>query len=169
MVDDAHAPVPAGTAGHLLVKGPTTSPFYWNRPEQSRATMQGAWLRTGDMVTEDADGFFVFAGRSDDMLKVSGMWVSPAEVEALLTAHPAVVEAGVVGAANTDGLMTVRAFVVLKDGWKASDDVAAALIEFVRKRGAAYKAPSAIEFVDDLPKTATGKVQRFRLRAADRA
>jgi acyl-coenzyme A synthetase/AMP-(fatty) acid ligase len=152
--------------GHLLVKGPTTASSYWNRPEHTRATMQNAWLRTGDMVCEDAEGFFAFAGRSDDMLKVAGMWVSPAEIEAQLTAHPAVLEAGVVAGANADGLTSPRAFVVLKDGWKASHDLAATLIEFVRTRTAPYKAPAAVEFVDDLPKTATGKVQRFRLRTA---
>jgi benzoate-CoA ligase len=129
--------------------------------------MQGAWLRTGDMVCAQADGFFTFAGRSDDMLKVAGMWVSPAEVEAQLAAHPAVLEAGVVGTATADGLTRPRAFVVLKDGWKGSDDLAATIVEFVRKRAAPYKAPVSVEFVDDLPKTATGKVQRFRLRAAD--
>ena len=169
VVDDAGAPVPPGTVGHLLVSGPTTSPYYWNRVERTRATMQGAWLRTGDMFCEDADGFFVFAGRSDDMLKVSGMWVSPAEVEAQLAAHPAVLEAGVVAARDIDGLTRARAFVVLKAGWTASSDLAATLTEFVRRRGAGHKAPAFVEFVDDLPKTATGKVQRFRLRASEPA
>ncbi len=169
LVDDADVPVSPGTVGHLLVKGPTTSLYYWNRIERTRATMQGAWLRTGDMFCEDADGFFVFAGRSDDMLKVGGMWVSPAEIEAQLVAHPAVLEAGVVAAQDVDGLTKARAFVVLNAGWKASEDLAATLIEFVRKRGAGYKAPAAVDFVDDLPKTATGKVQRFRLRAAEPA
>jgi benzoate-CoA ligase len=162
-------PVSPGTVGHLLVKGPTTSPYYWNRIERTRATMQGPWLRTGDMFREDADGFFVFAGRSDDMLKVGGMWVSPAEIEAQLVAHPSVLEAGVVAGQDVDGLTKARAFVVLNPGWKASEDLAATLIEFVRKRGAGYKAPAAVDFVDDLPKTATGKVQRFRLRAAEPA
>jgi benzoate-CoA ligase family protein len=169
VVDDADAPVSGGAVGHLMVKGPTTAPSYWNRPEQTRATMQDGWLRTGDMVCEDADGFFAFAGRADDMLKVAGMWVSPAEIEAQLAAHPAVLEAGMVAGVNGDGLTTTRAFVVLKEGWTPSPDLAATLVEFVRKRGAPYKAPSAVQFVDDLPKTATGKVQRFRLRAADPA
>jgi benzoate-CoA ligase family protein len=169
LVDDAGAPAADGAVGHMLVKGPTASPCYWNRIERTRATMQGEWLRTGDMFCEEAGGFFVFAGRSDDMLKVGGMWVSPAEVEAQLVAHPGVLEAGVVAAQDADGLTKVRAFVVLKAGWKASDDLAATLIEFVRKRGAAYKAPASVEFVDDLPKTVTGKVQRFRLRTAEPA
>ncbi len=165
LVDDAGAPVSPGAVGHMLVKGPTTSPYYWNRVERTRATMQGAWLRTGDMFRESADGFYAFAGRSDDMFKVHGMWVSPADIEALLVAHPAVLEAGVVAASDGDGLTRARAFVVLKAGWKASEDLAATLVEFVRKRGAAYRTPAIVDFVDALPTTATGKVQRFRLRA----
>jgi acyl-coenzyme A synthetase/AMP-(fatty) acid ligase len=169
VVDDAGVAVAPGTVGHLLVKGPTTSPYYWNRVQRTRSTMQGPWLRTGDMVSEDRDGFFTFAGRSDDMLKVSGMWVSPAEIEALLGAHPAVLEAGVVAARDGEGLTKARAFVVLKEGWKPSDDLAATLIDFVRTRGGGYKAPAAVDFVDDLPRTATGKVQRIRLRAPEPA
>ncbi|HUF94111.1 MAG TPA: benzoate-CoA ligase family protein [Candidatus Limnocylindria bacterium] len=169
LVDDAGAPVSPGVVGHLLVKGPTTSPYYWNRVERTRATMQGPWLRTGDMFRETADGFYAFAGRSDDMFKVHGMWVSPADIEALLVAHPAVLEAGVVAARDGDGLTRARAFVVLKAGWKASEDLAATLTEFVRTRGAAYKTPAAVDFVDALPTTATGKVQRFRLRAPEPA
>jgi benzoate-CoA ligase len=163
LVDDDDAPVPAGVVGHLLIKGETTSPYYWNRLDRTRATMQGDWLRTGDMFSRDADGFFYFAGRSDDMLKVAGMWVSPAEIEAQLVEHPAVLEAGVVGVADAQGLTRPHAFVVLKAGWSGSDDLAATLIEFVRKRGG-HRAPAAVAFVPDLPKTATGKVQRFRLR-----
>ena len=127
--------------------------------------MQGEWLRTGDMFSCDTDGFFYFAGRSDDMLKVAGIWVSPAEVEAQLVEHPAVLEAGVVGVADEHGLTRPHAFVVLKPGWTASEDLAAALMEFVRRRGG-HRTPAAVAFVADLPKTATGKVQRFRLRGA---
>jgi benzoate-CoA ligase len=165
LVDDAGTPVPAGTVGHLLVKGEPTAPYYWNRLERTRATMQGAWLRTGDMFSCDADGFYHFAGRSDDMLKVGGMWVSPSEIEAQLAEHPAVLEAGVVGKADGVGLTRPHAFVVLKPGWTASRDLAAALTEFVRK-GGGHRTPAAVSFLDDLPKTATGKVQRFRLRDA---
>jgi benzoate-CoA ligase family protein len=165
LVDDAGAPVPAGTVGHLLIKGETTAPYYWNRLERTRATMQGEWLRTGDMFSCDADGFYHFAGRSDDMLKVGGMWVSPSEIEAQLAEHPAVLEAGVVGKADGVGLTRPHAFVVLKPGWTASRDLAAALTEFVRK-GGGHRTPAAVSFLDDLPKTATGKVQRFRLRDA---
>jgi benzoate-CoA ligase len=165
LVDDAGAAVALGTIGHLLIKGETTSPYYWNRLERTRATMQGEWLRTGDMFSRDADGFFHFAGRSDDMLKVAGLWVSPAEVEAQLIEHPAVLEAGVVGLADEQGLIRPHAFVVLKPGWAPSDDLATTLIQFVRKRGG-HRTPAAVAFVADLPKTATGKVQRFRLRGA---
>jgi len=170
LVDDAGAPVPAGTAGHLLIKGEPTSPGYWNRLARTRTTMLGEWLRTGDMFRVDADGWFYFEGRSDDMLKVGGQWVSPAEVEAQLVAHPAVLEAGVVGAADARGLTVPCAYVVLKDGRVGSPALATELREFVRVRTAGFKAPSAIEFVADLPRTATGKIQRFRLRgaAADR-
>jgi acyl-coenzyme A synthetase/AMP-(fatty) acid ligase len=163
-VDDAGAAVPNGTVGHLLIKGEPTAPYYWNRLERTRATMQGEWLRTGDMFWRDADGFFYFAGRSDDMLKVAGIWVSPAEIEAQLVEHPAVLEAGVIGRPDAHGLTRPHAFVVLKPGWAASKELATALIELVRARR--HCPPAAVEFVADLPKTATGKVQRFRLRGA---
>lgn len=164
LVDDAERPVTPGTPGHLLIKGPTTSPFYWNRLARTRATMLGEWLRTGDVFVQDEDGWFTFAGRADDMIKVAGLWVSPAEVEAHLVEHPAVLEAGVVGRPGGDGLTTIHAAVVLKDGARASDALAAELRRFVGARAAGYKVPRAVEFVADLPKTATGKVQRFRLR-----
>jgi benzoate-CoA ligase len=165
LVDDAGAPVAAGTIGHLVIKGEPTAPYYWNRLERTRATMQGEWLRTGDMFSCDAEGFFSFAGRSDDMLKVAGVWVSPSEIEAQLVEHPAVLEAGVVGAPDGDGLTRPHAFVVLKPGWTASRDLATTLTALVRQRGG-HRTPAAVAFVDELPKTATGKVQRFRLRDA---
>ncbi|HMH53914.1 MAG TPA: benzoate-CoA ligase family protein [Candidatus Acidoferrum sp.] len=168
LVDDAGQPVPAGTVGQLLIKGETLAPYYWNRLERTRATMLGEWVRTGDMFRQDADGYFYFAGRSDDMLKVSGMWVSPAEIEGVLVEHPAVVEAGVVGLAGHDGLVHPHAAVVLKAGHLAGDSLVAELQGWVKARTAGYKVPRTIEFVDDLPKTATGKVQRFRLRSASR-
>jgi benzoate-CoA ligase family protein len=166
LVDDAGVPVPVGSVGHLLIKGETTAPSYWNRRERTRRTMLGEWLRTGDMFREDAEGWLYFEGRADDMLKVSGQWVSPAEVEAHLVAHPAVLEAGVVGDTDGRGLTTPRACVVLKDGVAPSPALAAELRDFVRQRAAGYKAPGVVEFVADLPKTATGKIQRFRLRRA---
>jgi len=164
LVDDAGAPVPTGGVGHLLVKGETTAPYYWNRLERTRRTMLGEWLRTGDMFRRDAEGWFYFEGRSDDMLKVGGQWVSPVEVEAHLTAHPAVLEAGVVGEPDARGLTVPCAFVVLKHGRAPSPALAEELRELVRRRAAGFKAPGRVEFVADLPKTATGKIQRFRLR-----
>ncbi|MGH7311993.1 MAG: AMP-binding enzyme, partial [Candidatus Rokuibacteriota bacterium] len=143
-----------------------TAPYYWNRLERTRHTMLGEWLRTGDMFWQDADGYFYFAGRADDMLKVGGQWVSPAEVEAALVAHPAVVEAGVVGRPDEDGLVKPEAFVVLKDALAPSAELAAELTAFVRERLAGYKSPRWVWFVAELPKTATGKIQRFRLRGS---
>ena len=166
LVDDAGAPVPVGSAGHLLIAGPTTAPCYWKRRERTRRTMLGEWLRTGDVFRQDAEGWFYFEGRSDDMLKVAGQWVSPAEVEAHLAAHAAVLEAGVIGGTDARGLVTPRACVVLRPGVAGSPALAAELREFVRGRAAGYKVPGVVEFVDDLPRTATGKLQRFRLRPA---
>jgi benzoate-CoA ligase family protein len=164
LVDDAGQPVSPGTVGELLIKGETLAPYYWNRLERTRATMLGEWVRTGDMFRQDADGYFYFAGRADDMLKVSGMWVSPAEIEGRLVEHPAVVEAGVVGLNGGDGLVHPHAAVVLKQGYAPSEALVAELRAWVKGRAAGYKVPRTIAFVDDLPKTATGKVQRFRLR-----
>ena len=161
LVDDAGRPVPTGTVGQLLIKGETLSPYYWNRLERTRATMLGEWVRTGDMFSQDADGYFYFAGRSDDMLKVRGLWVSPVEIEAALAGHPAVVEAAVVGRPDGDGLVKPHAFVVLRAGQQAAESD---LKAFVRERLAGYKVPERIDVVDDLPKTATGKIVRFRLR-----
>lgn len=164
LVDDEGRPVAPGTVGHLLIRGPTTAPWYWNRRERTRATMLGEWLRTGDMMWQDADGWFYFAGRADDMLKVRGQWVSPAEVEGRLLEHPAVVEAAVVGRADTHGLIRPHAAVVLKAGPAPSAALAEELQAFVRAGLAGYKAPATVEFVDELPRTPTGKLQRFRLR-----
>jgi benzoate-CoA ligase family protein len=164
LVDDAGRPAFAGHVGQLLIKGPTTAAYYWNRLERTRQTMLGEWLRTGDMFWQDADGYFYFAGRADDMLKVGGQWVSPAEVEAALVAHPSVIEAGVVGRLDEDGLVKPEAFVVLKDGLAPSAELAGELTAFVRKSLSGYKSPRWVQFVAELPKTATGKIQRFRLR-----
>ena len=162
--DDDGVPVPDDTAGHLLVKGATTASHYWNRRARTRRTMQGEWLRTGDVFRRDAEGWFYFEGRSDDMLKVAGQWVSPAEIEAHLVAHPAVLEAGVVTATDGRGLTAPRACVVLKAGVTGSPVLGAELLDFVRGRAAGYKVPAVVDFVADLPRTATGKIQRFRLR-----
>jgi benzoate-CoA ligase family protein len=164
LVDDEGRPVPPGTVGHLLIKGPTTSPGYWHRRRRTQLTMLGEWLRTGDMFWQDADGYFYFAGRADDMLKVGGRWVAPAEVEAVLVAHPAVLEAAVVGRPDADGLVRPAAFVVPAPGADSGPALAESLRAFARERLPAFKVPAWIEVVDELPKTVTGKVQRFRLR-----
>jgi 4-hydroxybenzoate-CoA ligase/benzoate-CoA ligase len=155
--------VAAGEIGELLVAGPSSAPYYWNNREKSLATFEGRWTRTGDKYLQDEDGYFVYAGRSDDMLKVSGIWVSPFEVESALMAHEDVLEAAVVGRADGDELIKPEAFVVLQQG-EASQAKAEELQQFVKDRLAPYKYPRWIEFMDDLPKTATGKIQRFKLR-----
>jgi benzoate-CoA ligase family protein len=165
VVDDAGEPVPEGEEGSLWVRGPSSCVAYWNQREKSLATFHGAWTRTGDRYLRDADGFYTYAGRSDDMLKVGGIWVSPFEVESALGAHDAVLEAAVVGHADGDGLVKPRAFVVLKPGREPSDALAAELKAFVKDRLAPYKYPRWIEFTSELPKTATGKIQRYKLRA----
>jgi benzoate-CoA ligase len=164
LVDDEGRPVAPGLVGQLLVKGDSTAAGYWNRHEQTKATMQGEWLRTGDMFYQDTDGYFYFCGRVDDMLKVGGMWVSPAEIEACLGEHPAVLEAAVVGRGDADGLTKPHAFCVLRDAAAGTDALAAELRELVRRRLAGYKAPRWVDFPAELPKTATGKIQRFALR-----
>jgi len=164
LVDDQDRPVAPGFVGHLLIKGDSTAAYYWNRHERTRATMQGEWLRTGDMFYQDADGYFYFSGRQDDMLKVGGMWVSPVEIEACLGEHSAVREAAVIGRGDADGLTKAHAFCVLQDGQVGSDALTAELQALVRKRLAGYKSPRWIDFVRELPKTSTGKIQRFALR-----
>jgi benzoate-CoA ligase len=164
LVDDQGRPVAPGMIGQLLIKGDSTSPGYWNRHERTRATMLGEWLRTGDMFYQDTDGYFFFCGRADDMLKIGGMWVAPAEVEAALGEHPAIAEVAVIGRGDADGLTKPHAFCVLRDGMTGSDALAAELRDGVRKRLGGYKSPRWIDFVPELPKTATGKIQRFALR-----
>ena len=166
LVDDCGQPVPDGGVGQLLLKGESTAPYYWNRHEQSQQTMIGEWLRTGDMFSRDGDGYFYFAGRADDMMKVGGLWVSPAEVESALMDHPAVLEAAVVGRADASGLLHPQAFCALKAGAAPGPPLEAELRDWVHARLPGYKVPRWIEFVADLPKTATGKIQRFALRTA---
>ncbi len=164
IVDDEGREVPVGDVGHLLVKGDSACACYWNQHERTKQTIQGEWLRTGDKYRRDADGYFWYAGRTDDMIKAGGMWVSPAEVESALAEHPAVVEAGVVGAADRDELVKPLAFVVLARDRAPSPALEDELKAFVKQRLAPYKYPRWIVFVPELPKTATGKIQRFRLR-----
>jgi benzoate-CoA ligase len=163
LVDDEGQPVPAGEIGNLRVKGDSTMAFYWNQHDKTKETLHGPWIVTGDKYREE-DGAFWYCGRSDDMLKVGGIWVSPIEVEAALVRHPAVLEAAVVGQEDADGLVKAKGFVVLKDPAVASDALSADLQAFVKNQIAAYKSPRWIEFLPELPKTATGKIQRFRLR-----
>jgi benzoate-CoA ligase len=166
IVDEEGRPVARGEVGDLLVSGPTSAALYWNNRERTRTTFMGAWTRTGDKYFEDEDGYYVYYGRSDDMLKVSGMYVSPAEVEAALIAHDDVLEAAVVGAPDADGLIKPKAFVVAKPGRPADDGLAQALELYARTVLAPFKCPRWITFLDELPKTATGKIQRFKLREA---
>jgi len=164
LVDEAGKPVPTGEVGNLLIKGDSTAACYWNKHERTKLTMLGEWIVTGDKYTQDAEGYFHYCGRSDDMLKVGGIWVSPFEVESTLIGHPAVLEAAVVGAEDTDELVKPKAYVVLKAGHTPSPELEADLKHFVKDKIAPYKYPRWIEFVPELPKTATGKIQRFKLR-----
>jgi benzoate-CoA ligase len=166
IVDEEGNLVAAGETGHLLVRGSTSAKFYWNQHARSRDTFVGSWTRTGDRFRVDANGDYVYAGRADDMLKVGGIYVSPIEVESALIAHPAVHEAAVVGKEDCDHLVKPTAYVVLADGYIASEALTQELKAFVKARLAPYKYPRWIEYVADLPKTVTGKIQRFKLRAA---
>jgi acyl-coenzyme A synthetase/AMP-(fatty) acid ligase len=155
-----------GEVGSLLAHGPSASPGYWNRPEASAATMFApGWLRTGDSVRRDADGFLHHEGRSDDLLKVSGIYVSPFEVESALLAHPDVAEVAVVGRPDAHGLVKPCAYVVPRDAACAGPALSRALQEHVKAQLAPHKYPRWIEFRAELPKTATGKLQRHRLRS----
>jgi benzoate-CoA ligase family protein len=154
-----------GEMGELQVRGPTSAIMYWNNRDQSRSTFVGEWTRSGDKYQEDESGYFVYCGRRDDMLKVSGQYVSPFEVEAVLQSHPDVLEAAVVGWPDGDTLIKPKAFVVLKQPQKGGDELARQLQEHCRQKLAPFKYPRWVEFREDLPKTATGKIQRFRLRA----
>jgi benzoate-CoA ligase len=164
VLDDNDQPVAVGEIGNLLVKGDSTCAVYWNKHDKTKDTIEGHWIRTGDKYFQDADGFFWYAGRGDDMLKVGGIWVSPIEVENALVEHPAVLEAGVVGREDNDRLTKPLAYVVLRPGQSESADLARELQEFVRGKLADYKRPRWVEFVSELPKTATGKTQRYKLR-----
>ncbi len=160
--------VAAGEIGDLFVKGPTAALLYWGNPAQTRATFQGEWTKSGDKYVRDADGYYHYSGRGDDMLKVSGQYVSPFEVETALMRHPSVLEAAVIGKLDAEGLTRTKAFVVLKSGHAAEPALADTLKAFVKDKLAPFKYPREIEFIAELPKTATGKIQRFRLRDRER-
>jgi len=162
LVDEQGDPVKQGELGELLIKGPTAANGYWNNRQKSRSTFVGECTRSGDKYTQDADGYYAYGGRTDDMLKVSGIWVSPAEVEAALVSHEAVLEAAVVGKEDEQKLVKPKAFVVLKPGKQATTEE---LQNYVKSKLAPYKYPRWIEFAAELPKTATGKIQRFKLRS----
>ncbi len=163
---DDGGPVPDGEPGDLYIQGPSAALMYWGNREKTRETFQGGWTKSGDKYIRNADGSYTYGGRSDDMLKVSGIYVSPFEVEATLVQHPAVLEAAVIGVPDAEGLTKTKAFVVLKAGGQATD---AELKAFVKDKLAPYKYPRQIEFVSELPKTATGKIQRFKLREKETA
>jgi benzoate-CoA ligase len=158
-------PVAKGEIGELQVSGPTSAAYYWNNREKSRNTFLGSWTKSGDKYTQNDEGYFTYSGRGDDMLKVSGIWVSPFEVESALASHAAVLEAAVVGQADENGLTKPKAYVVLRPNVPHTAELGAALQQHVKAHLAPYKYPRWIEFVEELPKTATGKIQRFKLRA----
>jgi benzoate-CoA ligase len=165
--DDGRA-VPDGEIGDLYINGPSAALMYWGNRAKSNETFRGAWTKTGDKYVRNADGTYTYSGRGDDMLKVSGQYVSPFEVEATLAQHPAVLEAAVIGVPDAEGLTRTKAFVVLKPGQQAAaleDELKA----FVKSKLAPHKYPRQIEFLAELPKTATGKIQRFRLRELEAA
>jgi len=168
IADESGHPVAPGDIGNLLIRGDSTTAYYWNKHEKTKDTINGHWIQTGDKYYQDAEGYFWYCGRSDDMLKVGGQWVSPVEVEGALIAHPAVLEVAVVGEFDADRLVKPKAYVVLKSGNQPSDALADELKAFVRERLAPFKYPRWIQFLPELPKTATGKIQRFKLRGTGR-
>jgi 4-hydroxybenzoate-CoA ligase/benzoate-CoA ligase len=161
IVDEQDRPVRPGEIGELRVSGPSSAIAYWNNREKSLQAFRGRWTYTGDKYRQDTDGYYVYCGRSDDMIKAGGQWVSPAEVESALVAHPSVLEAAVVAHKDENQLDKPKAFVVLKPGAQASSEE---LQRFVKERLAPFKYPRWVDFVETLPKTATGKIQRFKLR-----
>ncbi|MFT6696946.1 MAG: 4-hydroxybenzoate-CoA ligase, partial [Paracoccaceae bacterium] len=163
LVEDDGTEVEAGGIGELLVNGPSAAADYWNQRAKSRITFEGEWTRTGDKYEKRGDGRLIYCGRTDDMFKVSGIWVSPFEVEQAVASHASVLEAAVVPKRDKDGLEKPKAFVVLMPG-ASVDGLEAALKDLVQSKIGKWKYPRWIDVVDDLPKTATGKIQRFKLR-----
>lgn len=167
IVDEHGNDVGDNEIGELLIRGPSAGEGYWNQRAKSRHTFAGEWTRTGDKYRRDAEGYYYYCGRTDDMFKVSGMWVSPFEVEAALVSHEAVLEAAVIGKEDADGLIKPKAFIVLKDGATADDGLLERLKAHVKEKAGPWKFPRWIELRDQLPRTATGKIQRFKLREED--
>ena len=166
ILDEQSQPVATGEIGNLWIKSDSVCTAYWNRHEKTKQTIRGHWISTGDKFHQDSDGYYWFDGRADDMFKVSGAWVSPSEIESVLTEHAAVAEVAVVANKDQDGLTKPVAWVVLKAGFVGNAKLASTLQEFVVSRLPNYKRPRCVEFVSELPKTATGKIQRFKLRQA---
>ncbi|HEX6487922.1 MAG TPA: benzoate-CoA ligase family protein [Candidatus Dormibacteraeota bacterium] len=169
VVDDQGVEVPDGEVGNLMVSGDSICAFYWNQHERTKAAIKGEWIDTGDKYTRDSGGYFRYQGRSDDMLKVSGIWVSPVEVEAAINSHPAVLESAVVGVLDENRLVRPEAHVVLQPGSQPAVELEEELRGYLRERLAHHKCPREFHFVDSLPKTATGKIQRYLLREAGAA
>jgi benzoate-CoA ligase family protein len=164
ILDETGATVPKGTSGRLWIRAESAAKYYWNKPEKTAETMVDGWLNTGDTYRQDEDGYFIYEGRSDDMLKVGGIWCSPVEIENCLVGHPAVLEAAVVGQADEQELIKPKAIVVLKQPGDAGAALTDALMAHCKQTLAPYKYPRWVEYVPELPKTATGKIQRFKLR-----
>jgi acyl-coenzyme A synthetase/AMP-(fatty) acid ligase len=165
IVDDAGNDVTDEMPGRLLVKAQSVTRHYWNEPERTAKAIVNGWFDTGDTFRRDKDGYYVFCGRGDDMLKISGRWISPFEIESALVEHPKVLEAAVVGRTDESGLMKAEAWVVLKDSAQACELTAQEVRVFCKGKLSPYKFPAWIHFVEHLPKTATGKIQRYKLRA----
>ncbi|MDP9478423.1 MAG: benzoate-CoA ligase family protein, partial [Actinomycetota bacterium] len=166
ILNDEGYPVEPGEAGYLSVKGDSAAVYYWRNHEKTKATMQGDWIFAGDWYREDEDGYYWYEGRSDDMIKVSGLWVSPVEVESTLMDHPAVIEAAAVGI-PVGGLTRVKASIILREGHDGSDALTEELQTWCKERLKRYQYPHIVEFVGELPKTVTGKIQRFKLRTPE--
>ena len=149
----------------MWVRGHSNAPCYWNRPDKTEQTMRdGGWIWTGDRLVEDVDGFFTFVGRVDDLIKVSGQWIYPLEIELCLSEHPAIRECAVLGMELPDRRMTTKAFVILRDGYLANDSLTRELQDYVKSKLLPYKYPRVVEYCSDLPKTGTGKIDRQKLR-----
>jgi benzoate-CoA ligase family protein len=165
ILDENRKPVATGESGRLWIRSESAAKYYWNKPDRTAETMVEGWLNTGDTYRQDQDGYFIYEGRSDDMMKVGGIWCSPVEIESCLIGHSAVLEAAVVGQADADGLFKPKAFVVLKQAGGGDTGLTEELMALCKKSLAPYKYPRWVDYVTELPKTATGKIQRFKLRA----
>ncbi len=164
LLDNDGYEVPTGKAGTLWINNDGTTPFYWNKHDKSKEVIHGNWFNTGDRFYEDGDGYYWYVGRADEMLKASGIWVSPLEIEGILLEHAAVMECAVVGAPDQANLEKPMAFVVLSEKYEPSAELEKELQEFVRSKTAHYKYPRWVKFVKELPRTASGKLQRYKLR-----